>query len=161
MGKWLFYLFYATVFLAVAVTTIGLLANWGIWIESPLVQEGQELPLLKELVRGVIIAIIGVVIDISRRILIISRSKDEISKIYIDLIGVSTLLPTSNRDEANINYQYLDEYMEKNSLVMDEELKSKIREEVKNNIQKHIHTRYGGAQKLRIIPEVLPKTPSA
>ncbi len=157
MRTWLFILFYATTLVAVAITSIGLLANWGIWIESKLVQAGQELPLLKTLVMGVIIAIVGVVVDIARRLFMIIRPpKDKVSEIYLDLIGQAILLPTANKDEANLHYGFLDDYMKN---YRNDELVETIREKVKKSVKENMHKRYGGAQEIQHVSEVLERNP--
>ena len=142
----LFAVFLISFLIAVSITAIGLLANWGIWIQSEVVEKGQELPLLKSMVTGVLLASVGLVIELGRRYL-----KDTKDDMYIDLLGAAVVLPTTNKEEANTAYTILNDYIEEKYEPMD----NKVAEKMEAAIDRMVNIRYKGAAKPKTISETL------
>lgn len=156
MRGWLFGLFLATVFVAVAITAVGLLANWGIWIESPLVKAGEELPLLGSLVTGVILAIVALALEIGRRWFLSRTARDELASAYLDLLGAIVVLPTTSREQANINYTMLLDYLAEHMPIdKNEDLRVLLKERLGEAVNAKMGIRYGGAQGAQPVREVL------
>ena len=158
MRGWLFGVFLVTLLVAVTLTALGLLANWGIGITSPLVQQGEKLPLLENLVVGVLLAIVGLLLELGRRWFIARNTKDQLVDAYVRLVAAAIILPTTSREESNTNYTYLTDYIEQNLDLKNDELQLVVTEGVKNAMLEMMRVRYGGAFEPRSQSEVLPAT---
>ncbi len=160
MRGWLFGVFLLTLFVAVALTTLGLLANWGIWITSPLVEQGKELPLLKMMVTGVILGVVGLLIELGRRWFIIKNVRDELLEAYVRLIGAAVVLPTTEPEQSKSNYTYVSDFIKGQIRLPSIEVRNVISKNVEAAVQDMMGVRYGGATRPSPVSEVLPQQAS-
>ena len=156
MRGWLFAVFLIATLIAVLITAIGLLANWGIWIESERVETGKELPHLNKLVTGVLLAFVGLSIELGRRWFITRRAVEGLPALYLDLLGVAIVLPTTIEEEVDANFTMVSDHFNSSYGDTSEDLKFKIQEDMGQTIARARSMRYGGAD-IRVISEVLPK----
>ncbi|MCK4621759.1 MAG: hypothetical protein KAT62_06030 [Desulfuromonadales bacterium] len=152
----LFAIFLLTLLIAVVMTAIGLLINWGI-IQSSLVEAGKPLPLLDKLVTGVILAVVGLLIELGRRWFIVKNIKDELSDTCLRLVGAAVVLPTTKQEECATNYGYVTGYLSEGVSLSSEEITTTLASNVDSAVKDMMNIRYGGASDLRQVPEVLPK----
>jgi len=152
----LFAIFLLTLLIAVVMSAIGLLINWGI-IQSSLVEPGKSLPLLDKLVTGVILAVVGLLIELGRRWFIIKNIKDEVSDTCLRLVGAAVVLPTTNQDECATNYSYVTDYLSTSVSLSSEDLRLTLSGNVDSAVRDMMNIRYGGASDLHHVSEVLPK----
>lgn len=156
MRGWLFAVLILTVVLAVLITVVGLLANWGIWIKSDLVEAGKELPLLNVLVTGVLIACVGFAIDVGRRWFVASKAMEELPKLYLDLLSAAIVIPTTAEEEADANFTIVSDHFAESYANRDEELKHTVRVNLAQAVARMKSVRYGGAKATKVVAEVLP-----
>jgi hypothetical protein len=123
MRGWLFAVFILAVMLAVLITVVGLLANWGIWIKSDLVEVGKELPLLDKLVTGVLIAFVPLAVELGRRWFVASKAMEELPRLYLDLLSAAIVIPTTAEEEADANFTIVSDHFAESYADRDEELK--------------------------------------
>ena len=153
----LFGIFIIAVVITELITAIGLLANWGIWIKSPLISAGQELPFLNKLVTGSLLAFAALAIEVGRRWFIAKNIKSEVAEVYLDLLAAAVILPTTDVDQADTNFTMVSDYFDDWHAQRDEETKIIVRENLKTVIGRMKGVRYGGATEVRRISEVLPR----
>jgi hypothetical protein len=92
MRGWLFGVFLIALLVSIILTAVGLLANWGIWITTPLVKQGEKLPLLENLVTGVLLAIVALLLELGRRWFIARNAKDQLADAYVRLVAAAVIL---------------------------------------------------------------------
>lgn len=156
MKERLFTIFLLTLLITVVITAIGLLINWGV-IPSSLVKAGEPLPLLDKLVTGVILAIVGLLLELGRRWFIVKEIKDEHIDICLKLVGAAVVLPTTKQEECATNYGYVTGYLSESVPLSSEEIKTTLTKNVDDAVKNMMNIRYGGASDLRQVSEILPK----
>jgi hypothetical protein len=156
MRGWLFGVFLIALLVSIILTAVGLLANWGIWITTPLVKQGEKLPLLENLVTGVLLAIVALLLELGRRWFIARNAKDQLADAYVRLVAAAVILPTTTKEESDTNYTYITDYIDQNLELENEELKSVVSTGVKSAMLEMMRIRYGGAAKPQRQIEVLP-----
>lgn len=152
----LFGIFLLTLLIAVGMTAFGLLINWGI-VPSALVESGKPLPLLDKLVTGVILAVVGLLVELGRRWFIVKNVKDELNDTCLKLIGAAVVLPTTKQDECATNFSYVSGYLSESVSLSSEEIKVTLSDNVDTAVKDMMNIRYGGASELHKISETLPK----
>lgn len=157
MKGWLFAAFILAILISVIITAIGLLANWGIWIQSSMAEAGKELPLLGILVKGVLIAFVGLAIELGRRWFLARNIKSEIGEAYLDLLSALVVLPTEKPEDANANFTLLLDHFKNKSGKYPEEMKGLIEESIRREVADKIHLRYAGIEHLDVQKEVYEK----
>lgn len=155
MRGWLFAAFVLTLLVAVTITALGLLAQWGIWVKSDLVEKGEKLPLLQSMVTGVLVAIVGLMLELGRRWFIARNVKDEVTEAYLHLVGAAVVLPTIRKEEADVAFTHLNDYFEQNVRMESEGSRILVADKLRSAVSQMIGLRYGGAEKLSPVSEVL------
>ena len=158
MKGWLFAIFIIALVIAVTITEVGLLANWGILIKSEMVEAGKELPLLGTLVTGVLIAFVGLAIELGRRWFIANKVVEEIPTIYLDLVSAAIVLPTSKEEEARSNFTMVTDYFKESYQDRNEEVKLVVIQNLESDVASKMSLRFRGAKSMKPVPEV--RTPS-
>lgn len=153
----LFIIFMITLLIAVVMTALGLLIQWGVIQTSLDVSSKKELPFLGSLVTGVVLAIVALSIELGRRWFIVKRVKDEINDACLRLIGAAVVLPTTKQDECTTNYSYVTEYLRENVSLSSDEVKELLSSSVDSAIRDMMNVRYGGASNLHELSEILQK----
>jgi hypothetical protein len=152
----LFGIFLLTLLIAVGMTAFGLLINWGI-IPSDLVESGKALPLLDKLVTGVILAVVGLLVELGRRWFIVKNVRDELNDTCLKLIGAAVVLPTTKQEECATNFSYVSWYLSESVTLSSDEIKATLSGNVDTAVKDMMSIRYGGANELPKISETLPK----
>ena len=155
MRGWLFAVFLLTLLVSVVITALGLLANWGIWMESSVVERGEELPLLRTMVTGVLVASVGLVLELGRRWFIARNVNDEVTEVYVQLISAAVVLPTSMKEEADTAFTIVHDFFEQQVPMESVESRLVISDKVKTAVSQMIEVRYGGAAQISPAYEVL------
>jgi len=156
MRGWLFAAFILAIVLAVLITVIGLLANWGIWIKSEMVEAGKKLPHLGKLVAGVLLAFVGLAIELGRRWFIARKEMEELPKVYLNLLGAAIIMPTTKEEEVDNHFRDVLDHFNDSYADRNEELKHIVRESMSQAVASAKSTRYRGARPTRVVSEVWP-----
>ena len=156
MHQALFISLIVTLLVALAATVAGLLVQWGIII-SPLVEKGEELPLLGGLVTGVIISSVGLVLEMSRRAFL-SRP-DATQRTYLELLGIAVVEGSDTRTAAEATHTAIADYFTSYAEEFDSETKSGILSQMSIAVGKAVQTKYGGSDVTSPVSEVLVSEP--
>ena len=146
----------AALVIALVVTSIGLLANWGL-IPSSTVETGKALPLLWPMVSGVILASIGVILEVARRWFVAPPESDKLSQTYLELFAQAIITPSVNRANATTTFTEVADYFDTYLLTEDSELKESLRQKLETSVGKAIQTKFGGSDEVAETPEVLSR----
>lgn len=152
MRNSLFVVIVAALAVALVVTFVGLLANWGV-LSSTMVEQGKPLPLLQQLVSGVVLATVAVAIALSRRSLLGDGERLETG--YVELLAVALVIQASGRPEAESNHTAIADYYEQYYDAHDAATKTEVLRKLSHAVGRAIQTKFGGAQDARMVREVL------
>lgn len=150
----LFTIFIIAFSIALAVTAVGLLVNWGL-IESPLAQPGEPLPLLDKLVTGVIIAGVGLLIEVGRQWFTSKPKESAEADAYRDMLALSIVQQATRREEAEATFTEIIDYFREYYFADNPEMKEGLIKRTTEAVGRALQVRFGGAAHAEAVAEVL------
>ncbi len=141
MKKALFYVLLSTVIITVLLAT-------GVVIYNILVDPESEFVHTTKLLNAVLVAVVGLVLEIARRWFLTSKTKTDASTTLIDLLGATIVMAANTPEEVDQRTRELSDYMDDNHDQIDEELKEELKDKIKRKIGKNKSIRYGGTESI-------------
>lgn len=150
----LFTVFVVAALVAISLTAVGALINWGV-IPTAMTQPGQTLPLLSTLAGASLVSFCGLLVELGRRFFIQTKELDEQSQLWLELVAAGVALPVASETEANQALSYVRDYLDDKKLTDD--VRELMRRALMEQARETFRLRFGGAATPKIIGDVLPR----